>query len=155
MNLMYDVFWYRLLMYGGWTMHGDHEHCMVDEFAVVWCLLVLTFGIWWMNYVCWIMVVYMFSFRYWFLMDNGCLYICLTFGTDFLWMMVVYMFIFCTKFWWITVAMGSSASLCPLLLRSHWKQAHDVSRPLLLWSDSHVSDPTFQLIQWIWINNGE
>jgi hypothetical protein len=30
-----------------------------------------------------IMVAYMFSFWYLLLMDNGCLYICLSFGTDF------------------------------------------------------------------------
>jgi hypothetical protein len=39
-------------------MYGDHEHCIVDEFAYVWCLSILTFD------VCWIVVVYMFSFWY-------------------------------------------------------------------------------------------
>jgi hypothetical protein len=37
----------------------------------------------------------MFSFWYGLLMDNGCLYICLAFGTDFRWIMVVNMLIFC------------------------------------------------------------
>jgi hypothetical protein len=32
-------------------MYGDHEHCMVDELAVVRCLSVLTFDVGWMNYV--------------------------------------------------------------------------------------------------------
>jgi hypothetical protein len=32
------------------------------------------------------------------LMDNGCLYICLAFGTEFCWMIVVNMFIFCMDF---------------------------------------------------------
>jgi hypothetical protein len=32
-------------------MYGDHEHCMVDELADVWCLFVLTFDVRWMNNV--------------------------------------------------------------------------------------------------------
>jgi hypothetical protein len=32
-------------------MYGDHEHCMVDELVDVLYLLVLTFDVWWMNYV--------------------------------------------------------------------------------------------------------
>jgi hypothetical protein len=31
------VWWMNisLLMYGGWIMYGDHEHCMLDELADV------------------------------------------------------------------------------------------------------------------------
>jgi hypothetical protein len=42
-------------------------------------------------------------------MDNGCLYICLAFGTDFCWMMVVYMFIFCL---WILMDHSSNGLEC-------------------------------------------
>jgi hypothetical protein len=86
-----------LFMYGGWTMYFDQEHCMVDELTDVWCLLVLTFDVRQMNYVWWIIVVYIFSFWYWLLMDNGCVYICLVYGTDFWWMMVVNVFIICLR----------------------------------------------------------
>jgi hypothetical protein len=91
------VWWMNnwLLMYGEWTMYGDHEHCLVDQHADVWCPLVLTFDVRWINYVWWIMVEYMFSFWYWLLMDNGCVYICLAFVTDFWWMMTVIIFIIC------------------------------------------------------------
>jgi hypothetical protein len=98
-----------LLMYGGWTMYGHHEHCMVDELVDAWCLLVLTFDVRQMNYVWWIIVVYMFGFWYWLLMDNGCVYICLAFGTDFWWMMVVNIFIIC---FWILMDHSSNMLEC-------------------------------------------
>jgi hypothetical protein len=90
-----------------WVINEDHE---LD----VWCLLVLTFNVWWMNNEWWSWTLcggwtyrYMMPFGTYFLcmmdelcmMDNGCiyvyllvmtfngqwLYICLAFGTDFLW----------------------------------------------------------------------
>jgi hypothetical protein len=70
---------------GGWTCR-----CMMPFGTYFWCMV--------MNYLWWIMVAYMFSFWYWLLMGNGCLSICLAFGTDFWWMMVVNMFIFCLYF---------------------------------------------------------
>jgi hypothetical protein len=90
-------------------MYGDHEHYMVDELTDVQCLLVLTFDVRSMNYVWWIMVVYMFSFWYWLLMDNGCVYICLAFGIDFRWMMAVIIFFIC---FWILMDHSSNGWEC-------------------------------------------
>jgi hypothetical protein len=109
-----DNVWWSWTVYGGWTCRCKlpfvtHFWYIVDK-LYVWC----------------IMVVYMLSFWYCLLMDNGCLYICLVFGIDFWWMMVIYMFIFCTRFWWITVATDASESPHPLLLRSHSQRAHDI-----------------------------
>jgi hypothetical protein len=59
--LMYDVFWYWLLMYGGWTMYGDNEHCMVDELTDVYMMPFAT--------CFWCMVDELC------MMDNGCIYV--------------------------------------------------------------------------------
>jgi hypothetical protein len=93
-------------------MYGDHEHYLVDELVDVWCFLVLTFDVRLMNYVWWIMVLYMFNFWYWILIDNGCVYICLAFGTNFWWMMVVIIFIIC---FWILMDHSSNERECVIV----------------------------------------
>jgi hypothetical protein len=42
-------------------------------------------------------------------MDNGCVYICLAFGTDFLWMMEVIIFIIC---FWVLMDHSSNGQEC-------------------------------------------
>jgi hypothetical protein len=88
-QLTFDVWlmnnvWWSWILYGGWTCR-----CMIPFGTYFWYVV---------DELCTIdNVVYIFSLWYWLFMCNGCLYVCLAFGTDFWLMMVVYMFNIC--FW--------------------------------------------------------